>query len=423
MFIFFYDSFSMVLYCLSLNQAIVFLEVKNLAYIKWNKTKYPGIFEYETKRGKRYGVRINYSLHSGGYHQASRSGFKTLTAAKAYKQRTENEIEQNQGLSDRKITLDEWFNEYMEFFKQKNHSNDTIRHKENIYKNHIKPVFGKRKLESIRLDEYEKFLYAKINNPIENLSINTVKTIHRSMKAIINAAVKYEKLYRNKLIHIDIEALTNRTTPVATKALEKDELKKCLVTGKKILSKYDYSMVYLASWGLRRGEIAGLRRKNLEFDDKNKMVSICIDSSRTQYTPEWKGTKTQAGTRKILLKGEGYSLLKYALKRSDEIAKDFEQLPHQNDFLFRSPTSNKPYAITRLNQLTKRISKALGIHLHPHMLRHSFVTQAALAGANQADVQQFVGHKNLSMTEYYTHLTNQGTSQLVDMISEELSDK
>ncbi|WP_159099974.1 hypothetical protein [Listeria aquatica] len=29
----------------------------------------------------------------------------------------------------------------------------------------------------------------------------------------------------------------------------------------------------------------------------------------------------------------------------------------------------------------------------PTRTHHSFVTQAALAGANQADVQQFVGHK------------------------------
>ncbi|WP_439444318.1 tyrosine-type recombinase/integrase [Listeria aquatica] len=59
----------------------------------------------------------------------------------------------------------------------------------------------------------------------------------------------------------------------------------------------------------------------------------------------------------------------------------------------------------------------------PTHSRHFFVTQAALAGANQADVQQFVGHKNLSMTDYYTHSTKQGTSQLVDIISEQLSDK
>ncbi|MBC1521142.1 phage integrase family protein [Listeria aquatica] len=59
----------------------------------------------------------------------------------------------------------------------------------------------------------------------------------------------------------------------------------------------------------------------------------------------------------------------------------------------------------------------------PTRNHHSFVTQATLAGANQADVQQFVGHKNLSMTDYYTHSTKQGTSQLVDIISEQLTDK
>jgi len=52
-----------------------------------------------------------------------------------------------------------------------------------------------------------------------------------------------------------------------------------------------------------------------------------------------------------------------------------------------------------------RISKKLGFEFHPHILRHSFATNAINRGMNLAEVQVLLGHENIATTGIYIHIT------------------
>jgi integrase/recombinase XerC len=83
-------------------------------------------------------------------------------------------------------------------------------------------------------------------------------------------------------------------------------------------------------------------------------------------------------------------------------------------FVTRNGKRMSPGAI-RSRLALRSQTVGLGVHVHPHMFRHSFASHLLQSSGDLRAVQELLGHASIRSTQVYTHLDFQHLAQVYDL--------
>ena len=177
-------------------------------------------------------------------------------------------------------------------------------------------------------------------------------------------------------------------------ALDADQVSRLLEnSGEDIMTIRDRAMFELIySAGLRLAELVGLNLDSIDAGDQT--VRVIGKGSKTRVVPVG---------RKAL------DALKEWLLARPEIGAQGEAAL----FVSRRGTRLSMRSVqSRLGEWSRR--QAMPVHVHPHMLRHSFASHLLESSGDLRAVQELLGHSSISTTQVYTHLDFQHLSHVYD---------
>ncbi len=176
-------------------------------------------------------------------------------------------------------------------------------------------------------------------------------------------------------------------------ALEDGELQRLVAatSGSSLKTLRDRAILEtLFSTGLRVSELCGLNRD--------------LDLERGEVTVRGKGDRL----RLVFISPAARQAIGHYLEARDKVLPPGQNLERA---LFVSLSKNQsPQRLTSrgVQKLLAFYGRKAGLlrQVHPHMLRHQFGTDLLRAGADLRSVQLLLGHKHLTTTQLYTHLTD-----------------
>ena len=296
------------------------------------------------------------------------------------------------------MTLGEWLDKWLE-----NHMALTIREStmdgyKIMTQHYIKPYLGDERIGSVTTADIQK-LYnwlrenGRVNEHYEKgnaLSDSMIRSIHMMLHQAMDAAVRERIIVKNPTEGTVIPK--NNYAP--KQILTEEQLERFLdvVRQDPVWSDFFYTEL---TTGMRLGEICGLKWQ--DFEEKTGRLHIRRSVHRRKGGGVRVGeTKTETGTRTILLPPSTVEILKARKKKS------------YSNWIFHNPVvpevpMDPSTAYHRLKTLLRH-AELPSIRFHD--LRHTFATHALTSGVDAKTLSTILGHTNASFTlDTYTHMT------------------
>jgi len=302
------------------------------------------------------------------------------------------EVDEGMYADPSKMSLADFLQRWLEDHAQQRLKRSTYTSYEGMIRNHVLTDLGNVKLNKLQPMHLQS-LYKK---KLDSLSPRSVEYIHSILRSALNRAVTWGLINHNP---------TDRVSPPRPQKKElqywtEEQARRFIIhtKGERLHTLYRLAL----TTGMRRGELLGLRWKDVE----GEAVQIRQELGRSYDGQLYFDTpKTAAAIRRIPLSEDDVAALSGHRAAQAEEKLQAGQHYQDNDLVF--PTQiGTPINPSNLLREFKRLTREAGLpEIRFHDLRHTHATMLLESGAHPRVVQDRLGHTQVSVVlDTYSHV-------------------
>lgn len=369
-----------------------------------------------TTKGDMYHVIISYYDISGKRKQkwiSTGLSVKGNNKRKAEQRMKEIEKEWSEKihLSNNDMLFSDYLREWLNIIKHSVSENTYWSYKNQI-ENVVCPFFDQTKVTlcDLTTEDIQAFYDFKLEH--DGRSANTIHHYHANIRKALNYAVDMERIHRNPALKAVLPKVQKHIPNFYTREQAQQLLKK--IKGNKI----EPVVVLAACFGMRRGEILGLRWSSIDFNRMKFTINGTIkdkgaSGSRYKNSRFETTAKTSASFRSFSLSEHQAAYLKALKKQQDRLKKNPGYNHDWDDFvcvLENGDLIQPDYVSRRFPVLCERLGLP---RLKLHELRHTNISLLVEEGIMMKEISAWAGHSNMATTaNIYAHLQANANAKL-----------
>lgn len=324
------------------------------------------------------------------------------------------------------MTLDKWFETWMDVYKYGKLRESTRLHYIQIYQKHIAPTLGRKQIADISHAQVQKL----VNNlDQDGVGYSTKSRCQILLYDMFSKAILDDYVFKNPAKAIamrDKERFERRV-------LSEDDQRDFFETAAGTF--YNNLFVVAVNTGLRQGELCALTPDDIDFDNHTLEVKRTLlyikmaEDDKKEF--HFGDPKTTSSVRTVPLTKQCEEALKKQLTQRNIIFSKLSAKPVEGfeDLLFvtkyGTPLCNELVCeaigkiVNEINTMRDEADKFESFSCH--CFRHTFATRCFEAGVSPKTVQSYLGHSSLQMTmDLYTHVTEDKKLTDIQLLEEKM---
>ena len=225
-----------------------------------------------------------------------------------------------------------------------------------------------KRLSHLHNEPLSKLKVGHFEEYMNQLTPSNARLMKNALNQLYTYAMKHEIIDKNiiSLITVQKADVKKEVVPFTLEQINKIKNYRHPLT--------DTAMILLYT-GLRINELLEIENENVHLD-KRYMIG---------------GKKTKAGKNRVIpIHDEIFDLIK-------------ARYNSENKYLICFKDKKRVRYQRYRQRFWNMMGEQLGFDQTPHATRHTFVTFADRQGLNRITVQKIIGHKNVEITDHYTH--------------------